>query len=159
MLKHSLRIFPALLILANLNAAEADTTVTWATKVDGRLVALVQQGSDPTATFDVVVDNKKVFSDKGDRFVSVAGVFSGDGHTYLLLQQQSGGNGCESGFQAIDLTKGAALVSPKFGNCGNAPIAAVIGGALQVKSPSYKGRAGAVVPAETVTFLNGQFHS
>jgi hypothetical protein len=85
--------------------------------------------------------------------------YSGGGRTYLLLEQQTGGNACESQFQALDMTDIPPTTSPQFGNCATNPKVSVINGTLYVISQAYRSRAGVNVPAEHITFRGNEFHT
>ncbi len=95
----------------------------------------------------VVVDGRVVATDIQDDRVLIQGVHQGGGRTYVLIAEQSGGNACPSLYQAVDLSGGAPVVSPRFGNCSDVPKIAVVGGALRVSVPVFR-----AAPAATYVF-------
>lgn len=89
-------------------------------------------------------------TDRDDDRVKVRSTHEGSGRTYVLIEEQSGGSICPSMFQAIDLSGGAAMISPRFGNCSDVPQVSVSGGALRVSVPAFH-----AAPATTFVFRDG----
>ncbi|MGI8484493.1 MAG: hypothetical protein ACR2OU_09525 [Thermomicrobiales bacterium] len=115
--------------------------------VEGRTVQIVRAGT----THHVVVDGRVLASDTEDDRVLIQGVHQGSGRTYVLIAEQSGGNACPSLYQAIDLSGGAAVISPQFGNCSDLPRISVSGGALRVSVPAFR-----AARAATYMFRDGR---
>ena len=147
----------AILFATEMRPSLATSPSDWSLNINGRLVELVRSGDDPTPRFTLLVNKENVFSDSTDRFVSVAGVYTGGGRIYLLLEEQSGGNVCESEFQAFDLSAARTAKSPKFGNCAINPQVAIVNGAQKVTTLAYKSRFGSIVPEDSITFRDGHF--
>lgn len=99
----------------------------------------------------VLIDARAVAIDRDDDRVVIRSTHEGSGRIYVLIEEQSGGNACPSMFQAIDLSGGAVMISPRFGNCSDVPQVSISGGALRVSVPAF--RAG---PAATFMFRNGR---
>lgn len=121
----------------------------------GHHLAVVSEGD---TIHRVTVDGKPVFTDPADERLGLTGPYSGQGKTYVLLAEESGGNGCEVVYQAMDLTRLPVKISPVFGNCGGAE-ALVRNGALHVTTGAYTGRpvAGSpLIAGESVTYQNGR---
>lgn len=102
--------------------------------VGGRTVQVVKAGT----THHIVVDGRILASDSEDDRVLIQGVHQGEGRTYVLIAEQSGGNACPSLYQAIDLSGDAAVISPQFGNCSDLPRITISGGALRVSVPAFR---------------------
>ena len=113
--------------------------------VAGRTVQVVSAGGGHA----IVVDGRVLASDRDDNRVLIQGVYQGDGHTYVLIGEQSGGTACPSMFQVVDLS-GIPAVSPQIGNCSEVPRVSVVGGALRVSVPAFR-----AAPAKTFTFKDG----
>jgi hypothetical protein len=89
----------------------------------------------------VVVGDRVVIHDDHDMTVSIQGIYEGEGRTYVLVEENSGGNGCPGLFQAIDLTSTIGpQVSKPFGTCSDLPKASVQSGNLQVTLPRMDGK-------------------
>ena len=115
--------------------------------VEGRTVQVVAaQGGH-----QVLVDGRVLATDRDDDRVKVRSTHEGNGWTYVLIEEQSGGNACPSMFQAIDLSGGAAMISPRFGNCSDVPQVSVSSGALRVSVPAFH-----AAPATTFVFRDGR---
>ena len=115
--------------------------------VAGRTVQVVAaQGGH-----QVLVDGRVLATDRDDDRVKLRSTHEGNGRTYVLIEEQSGGNDCPSMFQAIDLSGGAAMISPRFGNCSDVPQVSVGGGALRVSVPAFH-----AAPATTFVFRDGR---
>lgn len=115
--------------------------------VAGRTVQVVAaQGSH-----QVLVDGRVLATDRDDDRVVIRSTHEGNGRTYVLIEEQSGGNACPSMFQAVDLSGGALMISPRFGNCSDVPQVSVSNGALRVSVPAFR-----AAPAATFVFRNGR---
>ena len=99
----------------------------------------------------VVVDGRVLANDTEDDRVLIQDAYKGSGRTYVLIAEQSGGNACPSLYQAIDLSGGAPIASPQFGNCSDVPRVGVVGGALRVSVPAFR-----AAPAATYVFRDGR---
>jgi len=114
-------------------AAPASAGERVATKTaNGHTVELLRLGD---GNFAARVDGRLVLTDHGDDLVSLGDTYRGDGRTYLLVGEASGGTACPSLYQVIDLTERIPKVSPRFGNCSDLPRAAVRAGVLQLVFP------------------------
>ena len=114
--------------------------------VAGRTVEVVAAGT----AHRIVVDGQVLTTDADDR-VAIQGVYQGGGRTYVLLEEQSGGNACPSMYQAVDLSVGTPTISPQFGNCSDLPQASVGNGALRIVIPAFR-----AVPAASYVFRAGR---
>ena len=115
--------------------------------VEGRTVQVVAaQGGH-----QVLVDGRMLATDRDDDRVKIRSTHEGSGRTYVLIEEQSGGNICPSMFQAIDLSGGAAMISPRFGNCSDVPQVSVSGGTLRVSVPAFH-----AASATTFVFRDGR---
>lgn len=115
--------------------------------VAGRTVEVVAAGT----AHRIVVDGQVLATDADDDRVAIQGVYQGGGRTYVLLEEQSGGNACPSMYQAIDLGGGAPTISPQFGNCSDLPRASVGNGALRISVPAFR-----AAPAVSYAFRAGR---
>lgn len=128
----------------------ANGTVQEQRVVAGRIVQIVANG----AGHAVLVDGRVLANDTEDDRVTIQGVYQGDGHVYVLIAEQSGGNACPSLYQALDVSGGAALVSPQIGNCSDLPRVSVVEGALRIAVPAFR-----AAPAKTFVFGDGHLRS
>ena len=127
--------------------AAATGTVPNQRVIEGHTVRIMAQGNG----HQVVVDGRVLATDADDDRVLIQDVYRGGGMTYVLIAEQSGGNACPSLYQAIDLSRGTPVASPRFGNCSDVPKAAVVGGALRVSVPAFR-----AAPAATYVFRDGR---
>lgn len=98
----------------------------------------------------VLVDGRVLATDRDDDRVVIRSTHEGNGRIYVLIEEQSGGNACPSMFQAVDLSGGAIMMSPRLGNCSDAPQVSISGGALRVSVPAFR-----AAPAATFKFRDG----
>lgn len=152
------RLFAIILVTIGLIRAVGAAEIEWSQTINGHLVELIKSEQKGTSHFDLLIDQKPVFSDDLDQFIHAA-QYSGGGRTYLLLEEQSGGNACESQFQALDITDIPPRASPRFGNCSINPKVSVVDGALHVVSQAYKSRDGVSVASERIIFRANKFHT
>ena len=105
----------------------------------------------------ILLDGRRMFDDRTDELVTLLGPFSGDGATFVLLDEQPGGNACAGMLQAIDLTRMPPVVTPSFGNCNDQVAPFVSGGLLHVTTPPFTpgGLDKGTSPAESYTFGSG----
>ena len=103
--------------------------------VRGHVVQIMQAGLTDHA---VLVDGRLVVHDATSEFVTIQGVYEGGGRAYALIAESAGGNACAATYQAVDLSGPAPAVSPRFGNCNDAPRVRVVSGALRVSFPPFK---------------------
>jgi hypothetical protein len=144
-------------VSTGLTPANATSAVQWFQNINGKTVELTKTSKhNEISHFEVLINKTVVYSDD-DMLVNVEGVYAGAGHTYLLLEKQTGGNACGSDFQALDLTPARPAISPRFGNCSSHPKVSVVNGTLRVVSQGYEGRFGNHVPTDTVTFGTDHF--
>ena len=97
------------------------------------------------------MDGRVLANDADDNRVLIQDVYKGGGRTYVLIAEQSGGSACPSLYQAIDLSGGTPVASPRFGNCSDVPRVGVVGGALQVSVPAFR-----AAPDATYVFRDGR---
>ncbi len=98
----------------------------------------------------ILVDGRVLATDRDDDRVVIQSTHEGGGRTYVLIEEQSGGNACPALYQAIDLSGGAPLASPQFGNCSDVPKVGVVAGALRMAVPEFR-----TAPAATYVFRDG----
>lgn len=98
----------------------------------------------------ILVDGLVLAVDRDDDRVVIRSTHEGGGRTYVLIEEQSGGNACPALYQAIDLSGGAPLVSPQFGNCSDVPTVGVVAGALRMAVPAFR-----AAPATVYRFRDG----
>ena len=115
--------------------------------VAGRTVEVVASGT----AHQIVVDGRVLATDAEDDRVVIQGVHQGGGRTYVLVEEQSGGNACPSMYQAIDLSGAAPAISPQFGNCSDVPKVSVGNGALRVSVPAFR-----AAPTASYAFRDGR---
>ena len=115
--------------------------------VRGRTVQVANVGF----AHQILVDGRVLATDEQDDRVVIQGVHEGGGRTYVLVEEQSGGNACPSLFQAVDLSGATPVISPQFGNCSDLPRVSVANGALRVSVPAFR-----AAPAATFVFRNGR---
>ena len=115
--------------------------------VAGKTVQVVATGNGHA----ILVDGRVLATDEQDDRVVIQGVHEGGGRTYVLVEEQSGGNACPSMFQAIDLSSTTPVISPQFGNCNDLPRVSVSNGALRVAVPAFRAARAAVF-----TFRDGR---
>lgn len=115
--------------------------------VAGRTVEITASGG----THQIVVDGQVLATDAEDDRVVIQGVHQGGGRTYVLVEEQSGGNACPSMYQAVDLSGAAPTISPQFGNCSDLPGVSVGSGALRVSVPAFR-----AAPAASYAFRDGR---
>lgn len=127
--------------------AAATGTVQDQRVIEGHTVRIMPQGNG----HQIVVDGRVLANDTEDDRVLIQDVYKGGGRTYVLIAEQSGGNACPSLYQAIDLSGGAPIASPQFGNCSDVPRVGVVGGALRVSVPAFR-----AAPAATYVFRDGR---
>lgn len=138
-----------------------------ATKAGAADVAALDAGSHHlTVTragdtdFSVFDDGALILHDKDDERVALRGPYTGQGHAYVLLVQEPGGNACEMVYRAVDLDASPPALSPQFGNCGNKTTATVKGGILHVTvgpTVSTYASGSKPIPGETVTYGQGHY--
>jgi hypothetical protein len=63
----------------------------------------------------VVAGTQAVIQDEHNAFVSILGIFEGDGRTYVMVTENCGGSACGDEFQAVDMSNPKYAVSPVFG--------------------------------------------
>ena len=127
--------------------AAATGTVQDQHVIEGHTVQIMAQGNG----HQVVVDDRVLANDTEDDRVLIQDVYRGGGRTYVLIAEQSGGNACPSFYQAVDLSGGTPVASPRFGNCSDVPRVGVVGGALRVSVPAFR-----AAPAATYVFRDGR---
>lgn len=137
-----LRPIPPHVIPAATTGAVQDQRV-----IEGHTVQIMARGNG----HQVVVDGRVLANDTEDDRVLIQDAYKGSGRTYVLIAEQSGGNACPSLYQAIDLSGGAPIASPQFGNCSDVPRVGVVGGALRVSVPAFR-----AAPAATYVFRDGR---
>lgn len=115
--------------------------------VRGRTVQVASVGF----AHQILVDGRVVATDEQDDRVVIQGVHEGGGRSYVLVEEQLGGNACPSMFQAIDLSGANPSISPQFGNCSDLPRVSVVNGALRVAVPAFRAARAAVF-----TFRDGR---
>ncbi len=101
----------------------------------------------------VVAGDRVLIRDKFSTFISINGIYEGDGRVFLLLSKTAG-NVCSEEFQAIDMTSAEPKISESFGGCASITSAAVSGGALVVAFKALNGK-----NTETFTFRDGALTS
>ena len=74
-----------------------------------RVYGTVEQG------YVVIAGTQAVIQNEHDAFVSIFGIFEGDGRTYVMVTENCGGSACGDVFQAIDMSTHKYTVSPVFG--------------------------------------------
>jgi hypothetical protein len=89
--------------------------------------------------FVVVAGDRVVLEDDTDAFLSIKGVYSGDGKTYVVISGNCGGSACGPMFHAVDLSDARFLASPKFGAGVIGAVPIVKGGALVISQESASG--------------------
>lgn len=99
----------------------------------------------------IVVDGRVLVVNTEDDRLIIQGAHQGGGRTYVVVEEQSGGNACPSQYQVIDLSGSAPIVPPKIGNCSDIPKIAVVGGALRVSVPAFR-----AAPAAIYAFRDGR---
>jgi hypothetical protein len=92
----------------------------------------------------VIAGNKVVIQNEHDAFISISGIYEGDGRTYVMVAENCGGSACGDVFQAIDMTTPKYLVSPVFGT-------GVVGAKPEVRN-------GALLLTETTADGTTTFH-
>ena len=72
-------------------------------------------------THTVTLDGHTLVSDGNDMTVSLLGPYTGAGHAYVLISEQSGGDACAAVFQGVDLSGPSVRLTPSFGSCDDEP--------------------------------------
>jgi hypothetical protein len=133
-------VFAGAVTPAPVTAASSAQTIIAA----GHKVEVAKEGE---LHFDVLVDGKSILSDKEDLIVSLRGSYVGGGHSFVVVEKDSGGTACPATYQAIDLSGPEPSVSKTFGNCSDIPNITVVAGVLRITFPRFKD-----APARTETF-------
>jgi hypothetical protein len=88
----------------------------------------------------VTVGDRVVIRDSLNTIVYIKGIYEGDGKTYVLIAEASGGNACPELYQAIDMSVVETKISKPFGTCSDIGEPAVIHGALALDLPRLDGK-------------------
>jgi hypothetical protein len=148
-----LRLATAFLLTA---AAAANAQMSMATHLTASGHAISVNSMSMTDHI-VLYDGHVLLSDKVDQFVSLDGPYTGQGRTFILIDEEPGGNACEGNFQAIEVAGAVPAPSKQFGNCDDQAKVWVARGVLHIVTPKYQvaGMSGNIVPEAAYTYSKG----